>query len=219
MKKGTFYFALTAVAALALVFGATSAFCADIALPAPDKTGGMPLMEALAARSSAREFAAREIPPRILSELLWAADGVNRPESGKRTAPTARNWQDTDVYVFLKMGIYLYLPKENRLKLIKKGDFMKLAGKQDFVEKAPLNLIFVSDFSKMDKAAPKEDKMLYAGVHAGCIAQNVYLYCASAGLNTVTRRMMDLEALREPMGLSANQTIILGQTVGYRPKK
>jgi len=217
MKKRAIFLAIVLTAIFSFTTGVFAAG-RDISLPVPDKTGGKPLMESLNLRSSAREFSPKEFPPRILSELLWAADGINRPESGKRTAPTARNWQDTDIYVFLKSGIYLYLPKENKLKFIKSGNFLKLTGKQDFVEKAPLNLVFVSDFSKMDKAATKEEKMLYAGIHAGCITQNVYLYCASAGLNTVTRRMIDLKALGEQMGLTAEQTIVLAQTVGYRPK-
>lgn len=189
----------------------------DIKLPAPVKTGGMPLMEALNLRSSAREFSSSALPAQVLSDLLWAACGINRSDSGKKTAPTARNWQDTDIYVFTHSGIYLYEAKEHKLKFIRNGNHLKATGKQDFVEKAALSLVFVSDFSKMDKQTAREDKMMYAGVHAGCITQNVYLYCASAGLNTVTRRIMDFEALAPLMGLSADQTIILAQSVGYRP--
>ncbi len=189
----------------------------DIKLLAPVKTGGLPLMDALNLRSSAREFSSNELPAQILSDLLWAACGINRSESGKKTTPTARNWQDTDIYVFTHSGIYLYEAKEHKLKFIRHGNHLKATGKQDFVEKAALSLVFVSDLSKMDKQTAREDKMMYAGVHAGCITQNVYLYCASAGLNTVTRRMMDFEALAPLMGLSADQTIILAQSVGYRP--
>ena len=189
----------------------------DIRLPAPVKTGGMPLMEALNLRSSAREFSSYDLPVQVLSDLLWAACGINRSDSGKKTAPTARNWQDTDIYVFTHSGIYLYEAKEHKLKFIRYGNHLKATGKQDFVEKAALSLIYVSDLSKMDKQTAREDKMMYAGVHAGCITQNVYLYCASAGLNTVIRRMMDFEALAPLMGLSADQTIILAQSVGYRP--
>jgi SagB-type dehydrogenase family enzyme len=148
---------------------------------------------------------------------LWAADGINRPESGKRTAPTAMNWQDLDVYVVIPSGIFLYMPKEEKLKLIKSGNYMKDCGKQDFVDDAALNLVFVSDLSKM-KGAKNEDKMLYAGIHAGAVSQNVYLYCASAGLNTVTRRYMDIEKLSKIMELPVDQVIILSQTVGYNRK-
>ncbi|HPG57709.1 MAG TPA: SagB/ThcOx family dehydrogenase [Candidatus Wallbacteria bacterium] len=189
----------------------------DIKLPAPVKSGGMPLMEAFNLRSSAREFSSKDLPEQVLSDLLWAACGINRPESGKKTAPTARNWQDTDIFVFLGSGIYLYEAGEHKLKFIRSGNHIKATGRQEFVEKAALSLVFVSDFSKMDKKAVREDKMMYAGIHAGCITQNVYLYCASAGLNTVTRRMMDFEALASLMKLSADQTIVLAQSIGYRP--
>jgi len=189
----------------------------DIKLPAPVKTGGKPLMEALNARSSAREFSAKELSMQMLSDLLWAADGINRPDVDKRTAPTAMNWQDMDIYVILRLGIYKYMAKENNLKLVKTGNFMKNAGKQDFVEKAALNLVFVSNTSKMAKTTTNEDKILFAGIHSGCIIQNVYLYCASVGLNTVTRRNIDLVELKKTMELSADDMIVTSQTIGYKP--
>lgn len=191
---------------------------ADIKLPAANKTGGKPLMQALNERSSAREFSDKELTLQELSDLLWAADGINRPELGKRTAPTAMNWQDLDIYVVLRSGIYLYAPKEHTLILKKAGNFMKTTGKQPFVENAALNLIFVSDFNKM-KTDNIEDKQVYAGIHAGCIIQNVYLYCASVGLNTVTRRFIPFEDLKKAMGLADNEHIIMSQTVGYKPVK
>jgi SagB-type dehydrogenase family enzyme len=188
----------------------------DIELPMASKSGGKPLMDALNARSSAREFSSKELPLQELSDLLWAADGINRPELNKRTAPTAMNWQDTDIFIILRSGIYLYLPIEHKLKLRKAGNYMKFAGKQDFVENAALNLVFVSDFSKM-KSSSDEDKILFAGIHTGCISQNVYLFCASAGLNTVTRRLIDIEKLSSIMELSSTEKIILSQSVGYKP--
>lgn len=188
----------------------------DILLPAPIKTGGKPLMESLNARSSAREFSTKELTLQELSDLLWAANGINRPESGKRTAATARNWQDIDLFVVTRSGIYLYESKENILKFRKAGDYMKNTGKQDFVDKAALNIVIVSNFSKL-KTASKEDKMLYAGIHAGSVSQNIYLYCASVGMNTVTRRYLDVDELAKTMELSADEIIILAQTVGYRP--
>lgn len=188
----------------------------DIVLPEPDKTGGLPLMQALALRKSSREFTSRELPLQMLSDLLWATNGLNRPAEGKHTAPTARNFQDTEVYVILHDGLYIYEADANRLKLLKAGDFMKYSGKQDFVAEAALNLVFISDFSKLGDL-PEADKLLYAGIHAGCMAQNTYLYCASAGLNTVTRRYMDIEKLSAVMELPPDRRIILAQTVGYRP--
>ena len=187
----------------------------DIKLPAAVKTGGKPLMEALNKRASERVFSAKELSMKELSDLLWAADGINRPETGKRTAPTAMNWQDMEIYVILKTGIYKYNPKNHLLELIKTGNFMKYAGKQDFVENAALNLVMVSDTSKMKNAA-NEDRLLYAGIHAGAIVQNIYLYCASTELNTVTRRYVDIPELAKIIGLPQNKMIVITQTVGYK---
>lgn len=187
-----------------------------IVLPLPIKTGGMPIMEALNARSSAREFSPKEFTLQELSNIMWAADGINRPESGKRTAPTAMNWQDVDIYAVLHSGIYLYSPKENKLILRKRGDFMKITGKQKFVTDAPLNIVIISDFSKM-KSSSKEEKILYAGIHAGSVSQNIYLYCASMGLNTVTRRYIDIEELSKIMDIKPEEKIVLAQTVGFKP--
>jgi len=216
MKKTIINIALVAITSIMPLTNLFAQELKDIILPAPSKTGGKPLMDALNARSSSREFSSKELTQQELSDLLWAADGINRPESGKRTAPSAMNWQDMDIYVVLPSGIFLYMPKENILKLKKAGNYMKNAGKQDFVENAALNLVFVSDLSKM-KDAKKEDKILYAGIHAGAVTQNVYLYCASAGLNTVTRRSIDIEKLSSIMELSSDQVIVLAQTVGYKP--
>ena len=188
----------------------------DIQLLTPVKIGGKPLMNALNDRSSSREFSATELSLQQLSDLLWAADGINRPESNKRTAPSAMNIQEMKVYVILHSGIYEYMPKENVLKLHKAGNFMKLAGKQEYVENAALNLVFVSDTSLM-KNSTENDKILFAGVHTGCITQNVYLYCVSAGLNTVTRRFIDIPELKKIMGLSEKEMIVLSQTVGFKP--
>jgi len=188
----------------------------DIILPEPDKSGGLPLMQALALRKSSREFSPKELSLQTLSDLLWATNGLNRPGEGKHTAPTARNFQDTEVYVILHHGLYFYEAFDNKLKLLKAGDFMKASGKQDFVGGAALNLVFVSDFAKLGDL-PEADKLLYAGIHAGCMAQNAYLYCASAGLHTVTRRYMDVEGLSAVMELTPDKRIILAQTVGYRP--
>jgi SagB-type dehydrogenase family enzyme len=188
----------------------------DIQLPVATKTGGKPLMETLNKRSSDRSFSTKELSLQELSDLLWAANGINRPESGKRTAPTAMNWQDTEVYAILRSGIYKYNPKDQKLELIRSGNFMKYAGKQDFVENAALNLVIISDTSKM-KNASKEDMLLYAGIHAGAIVQNIYLYCASAGFNTVTRRYVDITELSKVMGLSPEKLIVITQTIGLKP--
>lgn len=187
----------------------------DIILSKPDLNSGKPLMSALSERSSAREFNEMDLSHEHLSGLLWAACGINRPESGKRTAPSAMNWQDVKVYVFLKTGIYLFDEASHKLLLVKAGDHRKSAGTQDFVATAPINLIYVSDYSLMNQAKD-EQKEFYAGINTGFISQNVYLYCASEGLNTVVRASVDRDALRTVMNLKPEQHVVAGQTVGYR---
>jgi len=188
-----------------------------IRLPAPQMTGGKPLLDCLKARQSARDFGAEKLSPQALSNLLWAADGINRPDSGKRTAPSAVNWQDIDVYAATADGLFLYLPKEHALQKVLAEDVRAATGSQDFVKTAPLNLVYVSDYSKLQRGTD-EDKRFYSGTHTGFISQNVYLYCASEGLLTVVRGLVDREAAAKVMKLRPEQHITLAQTVGY-PKK
>ncbi len=186
-------------------------------LPAPQMTGGRPLLDCLKARQSARDFAVEKLPLQVLSNLLWAADGINRPESGKRTAPSAVNWQDIDIYAATADGLFLYLPKEHALRKVLAEDVRAATGSQDFVKTAPLNLVYVSDSTKL-KAGTDEDKRFHSGAHTGFISQNVYLYCASEGLSTVVRGLVDREAAAKVLKLRPEQHITLAQTVGY-PKK
>lgn len=176
---------------------------------------GNPLMEVLAKRSSAREFSSEPLPENILSNMLWAAAGINRPDSGKRTAPTAMNKQEIDVYVATESGIYLYETKSHSLKMIAAGDLRALTGRQDYVKEAAVNLIYVADYAKM-RSSP--DQEIYAAADTGFISENVYLYCASTGLATVVRAYIDKPALSKAMKLRADQKIILAQSVGY-PKR
>lgn len=186
----------------------------QIKLPEPRTQGGMPLMEALKARKSTRSFSDKDIPLDILSDLLWAAYGINRPEEGKRTAPSARNWQEFDIYVAMKQGLYVYNAKANTLDLVIAKDIRELTGTQPFVAKAPINLIFIADFDRMGKAS-EEDKKFNAAADCGFISQNVYLFCASAGLATVVRGSIDRDRLAKEINLRPSQRIILAQTVGY----
>ena len=186
----------------------------SIALPPPQTTIGKPLMQALQLRQSSREFADALVAPQDLSNLLWAADGINRKESGKRTAPSAMNWQEVDVYVVLREGTYLYNPKTNDLELVAAGDLRGLAGVQGFVKEAPLNLVYVADFARAGKGND-EDKKIYTAADVGFIAQNVYLYCASQGLAAVVRASLDRPTLATALKLRADQKIILAQTVGH----
>jgi nitroreductase len=195
------------------LFIAGSPLAQSIDLLAPQKTGGMPLMEALAKRSTARAFDAKELSNQQLSSLLWAAFGINRPD-GKRTAPSARNYQETDIYVLLKSGAYVYNAKSNKLDLVVAEDIRALGGTQAFVKDAPVTLVFVADLSKMNKGS-NEDKVNIANIDVGYISQNVYLFCASEGLVTGARMSVDKAALGPKIKLRPDQTIILAQSAGY----
>ncbi|NLW82415.1 MAG: SagB/ThcOx family dehydrogenase [Desulfovibrionales bacterium] len=186
----------------------------NMALPSPQVQGGRPLMQALLDRQSSRAFSSRQLPGQVLSDLLWAAAGINRPQSGKRTAPSARNWQEVEVYVVMEEGAYQYDAKSHSLKAVAQGDLRTLTGPQDFVATAPLNLVYVADTDKM-KGAATDDQALYMGADTGFISQNVYLFCASEGLATVVRGMVDRQALAKALQLPAQKKIVLAQTVGY----
>jgi len=186
----------------------------DIALPAPRTEGGKPLMAALKDRHSTRAFSAKPLPLQVVSDLLWAAFGINRADSGKRTAPSARNWQEVDVYVVLPDGAYVYDAKANSLRAVVKGDLRKVTGRQEFAATAPLNLVYVADLSKM-KGAATEDQALYSGADTGFISQNAYLFCASEGLATVVRGLVDREALAKALNLPEQHKVVFAQTVGY----
>ena len=172
----------------------------NIVLPAPETTGGKPLMQAMAERKTEREFADKPVSAKDLSNILWAAYGFNRP--GKRTIPTARNEQGMDVYVLTADGAFLYNAKNNVLEQVVKKDLRDLLVPQDFARKAPLTLLFV------------EKQHKYAGMHAGSAYQNVGLYCASAGLNNVVRGMYDADGLAKALNLG-DREVIVTQTVGY----
>jgi len=187
-----------------------------VTLPAPQKTGGMKLMQALNERKSTREFATQKLPPQVLSDLLWAAWGVNRPD-GRRTAPSASNRQEMDIYVATADGLYLYQAKEHRLQPVTSDDLRGSTVTQDYVKQAAVNLVYVADFAKMGNASA-ESKAMYSGADTGFISQNVYLYCASEGLVTVVRASVDRDALAKAMHLRPDQRITLAQSVGY-PKK
>jgi len=186
-------------------------------LPAPQTEGGKPIMQALKDRKSTREYSAKELPLQVLSDLLWAANGINRPDSEHHTSPTAMNMQEIDIYVVKSDGLYLFDATANTLVPILAQDIRALAGRQPFVKDAPLNLIYVADFSKMSMLSA-QDKDFYSATDTGFISENVYLFCASSGLATVVRGSMDKSALAKAMKLRSDQKIILAQTVGF-PKE
>lgn len=185
-----------------------------IELPEPQTSGGMPLMEALSNRKTSREFAPKELELQTLSNLLWAANGINRVEDGLRTAPSAVNWQEIDIYISFQAGVYVYNALENKLELFMKGDIREATGRQPFVKDVPVNLIYVADFTRM--ADRGEDvKHWYSAADAAFIAQNVYLFSASEGLATVVRGAVDKLELKKVMNLPEHKHVVLCQSVGY----
>jgi SagB-type dehydrogenase family enzyme len=188
-----------------------------IPLPSPDTSGGIPLMQALKERQSTREYLTDSIPMPVLSNLLWAACGVNRAEEGKRTAPSARNWQEIEIYTVTAQGVSLYNPIGHTLTPTLTGDHRAATGMQEFVSVAPLNLLFVADYTKMGDS-PDDQKSFYSAADAAFISQNIYLFCASEGLGTVVRGSVDREAISKLLKLRPEQHVVLAQTVGY-PKK
>jgi len=211
---------VTAVAGAAMTAGGTDLALAEelepIQLPKPQTDGGRHLMQLLRERKSVREFSSERIPLQVLSNLLWAAFGMTRPD-GKRTAPSARNWQETGIYVASADGLYLYDAKAHMLMPILKDDIRVMTGTQSYVKEAPVNLVYVADYAKAG-TSPMEEKDLWSACDAGFIAQNVYLYCTSEGLSTVVRGLIDKPALAKAMKLRPDQKIVLAQSVGY-PKK
>ena len=203
-------------AMLCLVFTgiATAKDLSMLKLPAPDMEGGKPLMQVLKNRHSIREFSPKPLPLQVLSNLLWAASGVNRPKTGQRTVPSARDWREIDVYVVKSDGVFIYEPNEHLLRQVLGRDIRAKTGIQDFVGTAPVDLVYIANLDRMTDAGP-EQKAFYSATDTGFIAQDVYLYCASAGLGAVVRGSVDRDALAAALELGKNQKIILAQTVGY----
>ena len=185
-----------------------------IALPPAQPHGGMALMEALMSRHSQREFSAQPIAAQHVSNMLWAAFGVNRPANKGRTAPTARDAQEIDIYVAMREGVYQYDAIAHKLVLAAGIDARNVTGYQDFVDEAPLDLVYVANHKRVDAVAA-DQRLIHSAVAVGAIAQNVYLYCASAGLATVVRAWMDRKALAKALGLTSHEHVVVAQTVGY----
>jgi SagB-type dehydrogenase family enzyme len=184
-----------------------------IKLPDPQIEKGKPLMQALNQRQSTRSYSAREISEQELANLLWAANGINRRESGGRTAPTSRNKQEIEVYVSNKDGLFRYDAQQHALITIHNRDIRAVTGTQPYVATAPVNLIIVADLSKM--GADLQTNLQTANIDAGFVSQNIYLYCASEDMATVVRGSVNREKLAAEMGLAPNFQIVVAQTVGY----
>ncbi len=183
-------------------------------LPPPRSEGGKPLIQALRLRQSIREYADKPLAPQVLSDLLWAAFGINRPASGDRTAPYWRHVMVIDVYAAMADGVWLYDPKRHALIPYLASDIRAQTGMQDFVGTAPLNLIYVAHGERMQDISA-EDQRLYASVDTGFIGQNVYLFCASEGLATVFRGAVNYQTLTKTMKLGGGQFVTFAQTVGH----
>ena len=186
----------------------------SIALPPPRLESGVPLMQALQARQSRREFSSKPLSRQVLADLLWAAYGVNRPEAKKRTAPSAHNRQEIDIYVAMADGLFHYDAFAHALLPIVKQDIRAHTGRQQFPAQVPLNLIYVVDYNRFTDV-PREAALEVAAIATGAIVQNVYLFCASEGLATVVRGWIDKKILAEAMQLKPTQYILVAQSVGF----
>lgn len=192
---------------------AIDAKAAEVALPAPAKTGGMPLMQALAERKTIRDYKPAELDAVTLSEILYSAVGVNRPD-GKLTIPTALNMQDIVVYAALPNAVYRYDAKENKLVKIDDGDFRaEIITRKDLANNAACILVYTADTSRNRTPETK-----FSAIHVGEASQDVYLYCASKGLGTVSLGMYEEKAVRKVFKLEDKMTVILAQAVGVPAK-
>ena len=216
MKRKASFFLRLVLTTVAFTLGSAAQDLKHVKLPSPQTDGGRPLMQVFNERKSTREFGSAALSLQTLSNLLWAAFGINRPD-GHRTAPSAMNWQEVSIYVATPKGVYIYDAKTNALTPVVSGDFRAATGTQSFVKDAAVNLVYVSDLSKTGRAASFETEM-FTAADVGFTAQNVYLYCSSEGLATVLRGSIDKPGLAKTLNLQPNQKIILAQSVGY-PKK
>ncbi|MCC8145826.1 MAG: SagB/ThcOx family dehydrogenase [Bacteroidales bacterium] len=188
-----------------------------IQLQTPDYESGDALLAVAKKRKSDREFENRNLSLKHLSEILWMANGINRGDD-KRTVPSAMALYPIQTYAVLANGIYLYDPAAHSLVPVKEGDHRELAGLQPFVQTAPLNLVFIADYSRYDgdRKIPENKRLYLAALDAGHSTQNVYMYCASEGLKAVVRAGAQEEALLDLLGLDKNQyQFVVAQTVGY----
>ena len=203
---------------LAISLFAISATAADITLPAPNRAA-MPLGEALAARKTIRDFSSEPLTDQELSDLLWAANGFNRPEAHKRTAPTAVNRQEIDLYVLRKDGAYLWDSEANVLRQVSSEDLRGFTGRMNdpanFALTAPVALVYVIDFQRQRMRDRPQDSLRYASVDCGFVGQNVYLHCAASGLGTVFLGSLRPDEIAKALALPETSVPLFAQTVGH----
>jgi hypothetical protein len=196
-----------------------------IILPKPETEGGKSVLASLLVRKTTRSISSRELPLQVISNLLWAGFGVNR-ESGSlgkkgRTAPSASNSQEIDLYVALPEGIYLYKAVNHQLLPVAEGDFRARSGRRNAAT-APLNIFYIADLSRYDLGPAQPDREIgdpevqksYYYTDTGFIAQNIYLYAASFGLAAWFHNCDKENTVRE-FKLKPTQRVLFAQTVGY----
>ena len=215
--------AAAAVPLAALADQPANAVPPSFALPEPQLQGGRPLMQALNSRKTNRNISDEKLSPQMLSDLLWAAWGVNRAATRGRTAPSAMNVQEIDLYVFLAEGVYLFDAPSQSLKPLLAGDHRAGTGSQDGVGKAPVSLVFVADLDKHSgsrggRGTDAERQVTWSYAHCGFIGQNIYLFAASEGLASWFRAMVDAPALAKLLNLRPAQRVLCSQGVGYPAK-
>lgn len=205
---------LFTIACAALLMATASCKAQDVKLPSPSLDNNVTLMQSLQNRHSSREFADRQIPDDVLSTVLWAACGINRPESGKITAPSAINAQDILVYVVRKDGAFLYKPESNSLAKVSDKDLrQQVAGRQAFAATAPVSLVLVSDHGKFGGLSNGASRM--GILDAGYVSENICLVCSALGLNTVPRMTMDVDGLKKELNLDDSFDFIVNSQIGY----
>lgn len=205
------------IACSAILFTTTACKAQDIVLPLPSLDNKTTLMQSLQNRHSSRDFSDKAVSDEVLSTILWAACGINRPESGKITAPSAINAQDIIVYVVRKDGAFRYIPENNKLQQISDQDLRSMvAGPQTFAADAPVSLVLASDHSKFGRHSQGASRM--GVLDAGYVSENICLACSALGLNTVPRMTMDSEGLKKELKLNDNVDLIVNSQIGY-PKE
>lgn len=200
---------------MVLLVLAVSLQAQNIKLPAPSKKGGTTTIEALWNRHSTRSFQKKELSKEMLSNLLWASNGINRND-GKRTNPTAMNKQEISIYVFMRDGVYKHDYKSNMLLKMKSGDHRNLlAHGQNYVNDAPVCLLIVSDASALSNIKNNEERLVMLGADAGIVSENINIFCSGNGLATVPRGNMDKDGIKKLLKLGEHNIPLLNNPVGY----
>lgn len=201
------------ISLVVIVVAGLSAMAEDRALPSPDKSAGLPVMEAFSRRKSVRDFREKELSEQELSNLLWAAMGRNR-ENGKLTAPSCRNFQEIRLFVFDKNGVSEYLPDSHSLIQVVTGDYRNyVAAGQDFVNVAPVSLVMIADMTKFGNM--DERSRMMAAVDAGIVSENISVACLGLGLATVPRATMKSAEIITLLNLPDNHIAIMNNPVGF----